>query len=159
VKLAGADGAVSIAVSANDYETVKIAAGLFAEDVNRVTGKKPRIQATANSRQMLIVGTLGHSELIDQLARAGKLKNVADLRGVWEGTLSQVVLNPLPGVEKAFVIVGSDRRGTAYGLMQLSELIGVSPWYWWADVPVKHRDQLFATSAAAGEVSRLLHQR
>jgi hypothetical protein len=148
VKLAGADGAISIAVSANDYEAVKIAAGLFADDVNRVTGKKPRIQETAKSEQVLIAGTLGHSQLIDELARTGKLKDVAGLRGVWEGTLSQVVLAPFPGVKKAFVIVGSDRRGTAYGLMQLSELIGVSPWYWWADVPVKHRDQLFVTISA-----------
>jgi hypothetical protein len=148
VKLAGADGAISIAVSANDYEVVKIAANLFAEDVNRVTGKKPRIQEKANSRQMFIVGTLGHSELIDKLVSTGKLRNVTGLRGVWEGTLSQVVLNPFPGVRKAFVIAGSDRRGTAYGLMQLSGLIGVSPWYWWADVPIKHRDQLFVTSSA-----------
>ena len=44
--------------------------------------------------------------------------------------------------------MGSDRRGTAYGLLQLSEKIGVSPWYWWADVPVPHRDTVALRLAA-----------
>jgi hypothetical protein len=64
----------------------------------------------------------------------------------------QIVEKPLPGVDRALVIVGSDRRGTAYGLMQLSEKIGVSPWYWWADVPAQHHDRL-AIRIAASHVS------
>lgn len=40
-------------------------------------------------------------------------------------------------------MAGSDRRGTAYGVFSISEAIGVSPWYWWADVPVVHRDAVF----------------
>ena len=55
----------------------------------------------------------------------------------------QVVPNPLPGVDSALVIGGSDKRGTIYGIYDLSEQIGVSPWYWWADVPAQHQDQLF----------------
>jgi hypothetical protein len=52
----------------------------------------------------------------------------------------QVVKDPLPGVEQALVIAGSDRRGTIFGIYQLSEMLGVSPWYWWADVPVKKQN-------------------
>jgi hypothetical protein len=91
---------------------------------------------------MVIAGTLGHSALIEKLATEGKLKGLDGIRGRWEATLWQVVEKPFPGVERALVIAGSDRRGTAYGLMQLSEKIGVSPWYWWADVPVAHREAL-----------------
>jgi hypothetical protein len=62
--------------------------------------------------------------------------------GAWESYVLQNVKNPLPGVDAALVIAGSDRRGTIYGIYQLSEMIGVSPWYWWADVPVKQRKAL-----------------
>ena len=62
------------------------------------------------------------------------------IRDRWEATLLQVVKQPFSGVERALVIVGSDRRGTAYGLMRISEQMGVSPWYWWADVPAQHHD-------------------
>ena len=84
----------------------------------------------------MIVGTVGGSALIRRLAEAGKI-DTAPLEGAWERYLIQTVANPLPGIRKALVIAGSDRRGAAYGLFTLSELIGVSPWYWWADVPVK----------------------
>ena len=47
----------------------------------------------------------------------------------------------MPGVERALVIAGADRRGTIFGIYEVSEQIGVSPWYWWADVPVVHRDE------------------
>ncbi len=60
----------------------------------------------------------------------------------WESYLIEVVRNPFPGVNKALVIVGSDRRGTAYGLFSISETIGVSPWYWWADAPVAKHTEL-----------------
>ena len=87
---------------------------------------------------VVIIGTLGLSKTIDRLAVGGKL-DVAGVRGQWESYVLQVVKNPLPGVEKALVVAGSDRRGTIYGIYQLSELIGVSPWYWWADVPVEKK--------------------
>jgi hypothetical protein len=81
----------------------------------------------------------------------GKLQGIAAIRGRWEATLSQIVEQPLPGVRRALVIAGSDRRGTAYGLMRVSQSIGVSPWYWWADVPVPHRETL-AVSLASSQV-------
>lgn len=65
-------------------------------------------------------------------------------------TVSQVVPNPLPGVDRALVIAGSDQRGTIFGIYDLSEQIGVSPWYWWADVPVRKREGVWALGSATG---------
>ncbi|WP_202616970.1 glycosyl hydrolase 115 family protein [Arcticibacter tournemirensis] len=126
-----------------DHEVVKRAGRLFAEDIQRVTGKLP---ATVSSEARLaensvIIGTIGSSGLIDKLIREGKIE-VSGLKGKWESYLVQLVANPVRGVKKALVIAGSDRRGTAYGVFSLSEAIGVSPWYWWADAPVERRSQL-----------------
>ena len=66
-----------------------------------------------------------------------------------EGWRIAAVAQPLPGVERALVIVGSDRRGTVYGVYELSEQIGVSPWYWWADVPVTQRQAFTCRPARA----------
>ena len=107
----------AILYDASDAAVVKRAAELFAADVEAVTGRRPQVtSATGETGPAVIVGTL---------------------EGAWERYLIQTVANPLPGIRKALVIAGSDRRGAAYGLFTLSELIGVSPWYWWADVPVK----------------------
>ncbi|HET7625317.1 MAG TPA: glycosyl hydrolase 115 family protein, partial [Verrucomicrobiae bacterium] len=132
-----------ILVDTNDFAVVQVAANLFADDVRRVTGARPVVtNSSAGASQMVVVGTLGHNALIDSLADAGKLKDLNAIKDRWEATLWQIVEKPFPGVERALVIVGSDRRGAAYGLMQLSEKIGVSPWHWWADVPAKHHDAL-----------------
>jgi len=149
VTIVGGRKVAAVAFDAQDYPVVQLAAGLLADDVQRVTGQRPVVtNDPAGSPQLIVVGTLGKSALIQQLAAAGKLRNLDQIQGRWEGTLMQVVLAPFPGVERALVIVGSDRRGTAYGLMQLSEAIGVSPWYWWADVPVRHREALALKLAA-----------
>lgn len=127
----------AILYDASDAAVVKRAAELFAADVEAVTGRYPRVTSAAGETgPAVIVGTVGGSALIRRLAEAGKI-DTAPLEGAWERYLIQTVANPLPGIRKALVIAGSDRRGAAYGLFTLSELIGVSPWYWWADVPVK----------------------
>ena len=127
----------AILYDASDAAVVKRAAELFAADVEAVTGRRPQVtSATGETGPAVIVGTVGGSALIRRLSEAGKI-DTAPLEGAWERYLIQTVANPLPGIRKAFVIAGSDRRGAAYGLFTLSELIGVSPWYWWADVPVK----------------------
>ena len=127
----------AILYDASDAAVVKRAAELFAADVEAVTGRYPRVNSAAGETgPAVIVGTVGGSALIRRLAEAGKI-DTAPLEGAWERYLIQTVANPLPGIRKALVIAGSDRRGAAYGLFTLSELIGVSPWYWWADVPVK----------------------
>lgn len=127
----------AILYDASDAAVVKRAAELFAADVEAVTGRYPRVTSAAGETgPAVIVGTVGGSALIRRLSEAGKI-DTAPLEGAWERYLIQTVANPLPGIRKALVIAGSDRRGAAYGLFTLSELIGVSPWYWWADVPVK----------------------
>ncbi len=90
----------------------------------------------------ILIGTLGRSPLIDTLVREHKI-DVSPIAGKWESWLMQVVAKPFPGVTQAFVICGSDKRGTIFGIYDLSENIGVSPWYFWTDVPAKHHDQLF----------------
>jgi Glycosyl hydrolase family 115/Gylcosyl hydrolase family 115 C-terminal domain len=89
----------------------------------------------------VLIGTIGRSTLIDGLIRAGKLE-VKSIAGKWESFVLATVADPLPGVRMGLVIAGSDRRGTAYGVFDLSEAIGVSPWVWWADVAPRHRDPL-----------------
>src|SRR5690606_40437658 len=86
--------------------------------------------------------TIGKSTLIDELVAAGKL-DVSDVRGKWESFVVQVLARPYPGVEQAVVVAGSDKRGTIYGLYDISTQSGVSPGYWWADVPVVKRDALY----------------
>jgi hypothetical protein len=151
-RLAAPDGAVALAVDPNDYPVVALAAGFLADDVERVSGHRPRITDRADAAQMVIAGTLGHSTLIDQLVRAGQLPEAAKIEGRWEATCSRLVEHPFPGVERAWVIAGSDRRATAYGLMEISERIGVSPWNWWADAPVQRR-QVVELEAAAPRLS------
>ena len=89
----------------------------------------------------MILGTLGRSPLVDELVAAGKL-DVRGIAGKWETSLEQVVENPMPGVRRAFVIAGSDQRGTIYGAYDVSKQIGISPWQFWDDVPARHRDAL-----------------
>lgn len=108
-------------------------------DLERVTGRRPKIATAAGPVPgAILIGTLGKSTLIDGLVAAGKL-DVSDLSGRWEGFVIATVEQPSPGVDQALVIAGSDKRGTIYGIYELAEQIGVSPWSWWADVPVKKR--------------------
>lgn len=143
-KLVDRLGAADILVASSDFKVVQIAAQNLADDVERVTGKKPAIRSDYRqaSRQVVILGTLDKSPLLQSLYRSGKLR-LEDLRGKWESFAITTVRNPFPNVDMALVIAGSDRRGTAYGVFELSEAIGVSPWYWWADVPPVHHANLF----------------
>jgi hypothetical protein len=93
---------------------------------------------------VIIIGTLGKSSVIDQLVKNKKI-DPTPLTGKWETFVIQKVDNPLPNIEKALVIVGSDKRGTIFGIYDLSYNIGVSPWYYWADVPVKKQTNLSIT--------------
>ena len=153
-------------VDASDYAGVVRAAGDLQSDIARVTGITPAIthKSSRLPTHVVIIGTLGKSPVIDALVRSGKI-NVAAIAGKWESFLIQVVTDPLPGVDRALVIAGSDKRGTIYGIYDLSEQIGVSPWYWWADVPVQHQDALFVQAGqvrarpAGGEISRHFPER
>jgi hypothetical protein len=144
LRLAGGGAVLPLVVGADDAPGVARAVGDLREDLFRVTGARPEVREAvgAHDREVVVVGTLGHSRLIDGLAAAGRI-DVGAIRGKWEASLTQVVASPWPGVSRALVIAGSDRRGTIFGVYDLSEQIGVSPWYWWADVPVARRGQLF----------------
>ena len=143
VRLVLGQTVADIYYDAKDAKLIGIAAGLLAGDVERVTGKKPRVVSDPGrlGADAVIVGSVGHSALIDRLIAEGKI-DAAGISGQWETSRLQVVTRPLPNVERALVIVGSDRRGTAYGVFTLSAAIGVSPWYWWADVTPDHQDAL-----------------
>jgi hypothetical protein len=80
---------------------------------------------------------------VDRLADSGRL-DTAQVAGRWETSRQQIVADPLPGLRRAFVIAGSDQRGTIYGVYEASRQMGVSPWYWWDDVPVPRHDALYA---------------
>ena len=131
-------------VDSGDWPVAQIAARDLAADVERVTGRKPASRKTTKglAENAVLVGTLGRSPLIDQLVKEGRLE-ARDLQGQWESFIIATVSDPLPGVRRALVIAGSDRRGTAYGVYELSRQIGVSPWYWWADVTPAHHDALY----------------
>lgn len=141
--LVGKKDKACVYYDAQDFEVVKTTAGLFANDVKEVSGQILGVATTkeAPQKNCIIVGTLGHNEWINQMIAKKKL-DVEPLKDRWESYLVQLVRNPLPGVDKALVIVGSDRRGAAYGLLSVSRTIGVSPWYWWADAPIVKKDQL-----------------
>ena len=145
VVLAGPGKAARLLIDPNDYAGVKRAAADLQADIARVSGARPallesraRPAAAGAGADLVLVGTLGKNALIDKLAREGRIDAKA-LSGKWEGFLIQTVKNPMPGVARALVVAGSDKRGTIFGLYTLSEQIGVSPWQWWADVaPRKH---------------------
>jgi hypothetical protein len=136
--------AASIHVDANDYAGVIRAATDLQADIARVTSCTAAITHDANQAGAVVIvaGTIGRNRIIDRLIRDKRL-DVTQVAGKWESFLIQVVPKPLPGVARALIIAGSDKRGTIYGIYDLSEQIGVSPWYWWADVPVAHKDALF----------------
>jgi hypothetical protein len=139
--------ATGIYVNAGDHWLVQKAAALLQTDIQKVSGIKPDTSHTLpQSANIIIIGSLDQSPLINQLVQTKKLQ-VDSIKGKWEAFQLQVIRKPWPGVDKALVIAGSDKRGTAYGVFELSKQLGVSPWYWWADVPVKTNSQLWYNGA------------
>ena len=117
----------------------------FAQDLGRVGGARAKVVRGAArdvEGPVVIIGVLGQSAIIDGLAAARKI-NVADIGGEWEAFYQIVVDRPFAGVLRALVIVGSDRRGAVFGTYDLSERIGVSPWHWFADAPVRRRSDIY----------------
>jgi hypothetical protein len=139
--------AAPILLDQADWPGVLRAGADLQADVERVTGIKPELVTNGlpDGKFAVIVGTLGKSPVMDGLVKSGKL-NAEAIAGKWESFLITTVTNPLPGINEALVIAGSDKRGTIYGIYEVSEQIGVSPWYWWADVPPQHHPELFIKS-------------
>ncbi|GAB3280167.1 hypothetical protein GCM10027347_55220 [Larkinella harenae] len=136
-----------IYVDKGEPELVKTAANLLQQDIERVTDKKIPIVAGIDQirKNVIVIGTLPQSSLLKQLVAQKKI-NSAAIRGQWEGSLTQTIQNPVRGVSHALVVAGNDRRGAAYGVFELSKQFGVSPWYWWADVPMVKRKELYVKS-------------
>ena len=112
---------------AAEFTGVIRALGDLRTDIERVGGRAPEIATTpAAGARPVIVGTLGKNALIDGLVAEGRL-DASDLAGKWESFVITVVEKPAPGVDQALVIAGSDKRGTIYGIYELSEQLGVSP--------------------------------
>ena len=129
-----------ILVDTNDWKGVIRAAQDLGDDVRKVTGTPSEVVETSqfstfNFQFSILVGTIGKSKLIDQLIKQKKI-DVKQVRGQWESYLIDVVDGHL-------VIAGSDKRGTIYGIYEISQRIGVSPWYWMADAPVVHHDEVY----------------
>jgi hypothetical protein len=127
-------------MDAADQKGINIAVTNLAEDFRRVSGTQAEVLSTPRTNRFILVGSL-ESKYIQQLVKNDKL-DVKMLQGKNEQYLITCVKQPFEDVEEALVIVGSDRRGTIYGTYELSEQIGVSPWYWWADVPVVKQQNL-----------------
>jgi hypothetical protein len=144
--LVRAGRAVPVLVDPADHPGVRRVAADLRADIERVTGVRPAAER-AGAREIAIVGTIGRSPLIDGLIEAGKL-DVSAVRGRWETSLQTVVDRPLPGVDRAFVIAGSDQRGAIFGAYDVSRGIGVSPWHWWDDVRPVRRTQIFVRRGA-----------
>jgi hypothetical protein len=132
-----------LVVSADEPKVVSIAAALWASDVEAISAQKPRVETAlpAKANHIIVAGTIGTSELIDQLIAEKKI-DVSAIQGKWETWSTQLIQQPFPGVNEALVIVGSDRRATTYGILELSRMMGVSAWEWWADVQVPKQDQI-----------------
>jgi hypothetical protein len=133
-----------ILYDSGDAPVVKIAAEALDKDIALITGSEPGVTTSEKEPPKLavIIGTLDRSSFIQKLSKANKIP--ADrIRGKWESFLITTVDQPLGGIDRALVIAGSDPRGTAFGVFELSKRIGVSPWYWWADVRPEKHDRLF----------------
>lgn len=141
--LISATNATSIYVDINDAALVLKAAELFSSDIEKVSGKKPAIiHQLSSQKNIIIIGSLNNSSLIKKLVASKKINPTA-INGKWEAYHIQVISKPFPGIDNALVITGNDRRGVAFGVFDLSQQMGVSPWNWWADVPVKKQDAIY----------------
>ncbi len=120
----------TISYSENEYEGVKIAIQNLQTDMKNVLGKAPSLVEKDGASATILVGTIGKSKAIDAL-------KLTDLKGKRE----KFIITTTP--EGQVVIAGSDKRGTIYGVYELSRQLGVSPWYWWADVPVEKQREAY----------------
>lgn len=136
--------AATIYYDSKDALVVAKVATALQNDVKLVTGVIPSVKVDQKKLKgyVVIMGTLGQSALIDELQKNNKI-DVSKVEGKWETFGIAVVNNPFPKVKQALVIYGSDRRGTAYGVFEVSKMIGVSPFWWWADVVPNHKNNLY----------------
>ncbi|WNH11176.1 glycosyl hydrolase 115 family protein [Thalassobellus suaedae] len=140
----------SIVIDKKDAKVVEIAAKMLASDIKNTTGKTIKVLNELDDN-IILAGTIDNNKLIENLIKSNRI-DVSIIKNTWERFSIQVVKNPFKGVNQALVIVGSDRRGTAYGILEISRMIGVSPWEWWADVTPEKRDEIILS--VENEVSK-----
>lgn len=140
--LLNANNRVEIYMDTNDCKGVSYAAHALLKDIKSVSGATATLTSDAGflkkadtARPAILVGTIGHSAAIDQLVKQKRING-----NLLKGKREKFIITLIDG---QLVIAGSDRRGTIYGIYELSQQIGVSPWYDWADVPVEHHDSIF----------------
>ena len=140
--LLNANNRVEIYMDTNDCKGVSYAAHALLKDIKSVSGATATLTSDAGFlkkadtvRPAIIVGTIGHSAAIDQLVKQKRING-----NLLKGKREKFIITLING---QLVIAGSDRRGTIYGIYELSQQMGVSPWYDWADVPVEHHDSIF----------------
>ena len=149
---------IGIEYDAADGKTVKRVAELFAGDIRRVTGKSvPVSDKSSQGKTSIILGTLEGNALIKELVKCGKL-DVSTIEGGWEQFVIRQVKNPREGTDEALVIAGTDRRAVAYGAFTISELMGVSPFYWWTDVPVKKQAEVYVKADYASQAPSIQYR-
>lgn len=137
-----------IYTDSTDDWLIQRSALLLQQDIESVTSRKPLMihDLKDAKNNLIIIGSLNNSVTIQQLAVSKKIK-IDSIKNKWETYQIATVLSPAKNIPSALVIAGSDKRGTAYGVFEISKQIGVSPWYWWADVPVKKKKEIFIQKA------------
>ena len=135
------------------------AASNFAQDLGRVGGTDAPLSTDPHRGRgpAVIIGVVGHSALLDRMVRAGVI-DLTGLAGQWEGYRQFIVHRPLPGIDRALVIAGADRRGAVFGTYDISEKIGVSPDYWFADVPVAHHGSVCIAGTRAQDAPKVRYR-
>lgn len=133
----------SIYVDTADFTLVNKSAELLQQDIELVSGYKPEIihKITGHQRNIIVIGSISHSSFVKELVKQHAIR-INGLQNKWEAYQISTV-KPANKSNNLLVITGSDRRGTAYGVVELSKQLGVSPWYWWADVPVKKKERIY----------------
>ncbi|MCF8358404.1 MAG: glycosyl hydrolase 115 family protein [Prolixibacteraceae bacterium] len=138
------NGATPFLTSSTEYAGVNRALTDLQNDVFKITGETPDLfeDVIPGAKNLVIAGTLNKNLIIDSLV-ANHVIDTTGLTGKWEKFIIQTVANPFSAVDSALVIVGSDKRGTIFGIYDVSEQIGISPWHFWADVPAKEKEAIF----------------
>ena len=134
--LVGNGRAADLIYAPEDFKAVSLAVSNLAADIEHVSGVRPAVRTNwaARSGPAVLIGTLGHSRLLDR----APTEAIATLSNQWES----FVIAPAPGKAPVLLVAGSDRRGAAFGAYEISRRIGVSPWYWWADVTPAKKETL-----------------
>lgn len=133
-------------VSPSEDLAVKKVADLFVQDLENVTTVKGNVKYAniIKDKRAIVLATIGKNKWVDRLIKSKKI-DVSSIKNGWEQYMIVTLDEPQQGVEQTLLVLGSDKRGAAYGLLSISENMGVSPFYWWADIPVKHMQEVYLT--------------